>query len=71
MCVMQVMHEFPVVSSDAATATTSRKDFVRHDVMAMARQRMDALNTNRVSLPYPWLVKLGQGSCSHLCNVCD
>jgi Ca2+-binding EF-hand superfamily protein len=43
----KVMHEFPVVSSDAATATTSRKDFVRHDVMAMARQRMDALNTNR------------------------
>lgn len=41
------MHEFPVVPPDMAT--TSRKDFVCHDVMAMARQRRDALDTNRVS----------------------
>ena len=47
---IQVMHEFPVVSSDDSLATTSRKDFVRHDVTALAKQRMDALNTNRVSL---------------------
>ena len=45
--VLQVMHEFPVIPSDMAT--TSRKDFVHHDVMAMAKQRRDALNTNRVS----------------------
>ena len=38
------------MSSDDSLATTSRKDFVRHDVTALAKQRMDALNTNRVSL---------------------
>ncbi|CAI8041472.1 Putative calmodulin-like protein 2 [Geodia barretti] len=43
----KVMHEFPVISTDSSMATTSRKDFVTHDVTALARQRRDALNTNR------------------------
>ena len=50
MSCQQVMHEFPVISTDSSMATTSRKDFVTHDVTALARQRRDALNTNRVSL---------------------
>ena len=55
---VQVMHEFPVVSSDPGTATTSRRDYVSHDVTAMAKQRMDALNTNRVSLFKPPVIIL-------------
>ena len=47
------MHEFPVVSTDSQLATTSRRDFVCHDVSALALQRTEALNTNRVSLSLP------------------
>ena len=55
LMLLQVMHEFPVVSLDGATATTSRQDYVSHDITSMARQRMDALNTNRVSLSYTYM----------------
>ena len=43
----QVMHEFPVIASDT---TTSRKDYVRHDVAARESDRLSNLTTNRVGL---------------------
>ena len=46
----QVMHEFPVIASDT---TTSRKDYVRHDVAARESDRLSNLTTNRVGL-FAW-----------------
>ena len=43
------MHEFPVVVPDFVGATTSRKDYVSHDVIALAKEKVQAMNTNKVS----------------------
>jgi len=43
--ILQVMHEFPVVGTGA---TTSRNDFVRHDILKRENQRLSSLQTNKV-----------------------
>lgn len=41
------MHEFPVVASGV---TTSRRDFVKHDILTKEKQRLTSLRANKVRL---------------------
>ena len=45
----QVMHEFPVVRCSGIT--TSRKDYVQHNVAAMEKGRLAAMRLNQVCFP--------------------
>ena len=44
---IQVMHEFPVVYGYDGE-TTARSDYVRHNVAALERGRLEAMRTNKV-----------------------
>ena len=44
---MQVMHEFPVVYGWSGE-TTSRSDYVRHNVAALEQGRLEAMRSNKV-----------------------
>lgn len=44
---VQVMHEFPVVRGCSGD-TTSRSDYVQHNVAAMERGRLQEMMTNKV-----------------------
>ena len=44
---LQVMHEFPVVYGWNGE-TTSRSDYVRHNIKALEKGRLEAMKTNKV-----------------------
>ena len=66
---LQVMHEFPVVYGWSGE-TTSRSDYIHHNVVALEQGRLEAMRTNKVrGLPALWGGR-GAACCSRVHISC-